>query len=251
MQSSYNRWWEGREQWDKLSAVSRSFARTIWLHVPLPHSSSSATGPSIPEFEKLDVIRCICTHAVALKHHLRGEREWVECSDLKPLVAHLAHVRSHHSQPRSYTSRTSPNMWQYNYAATNHPLTATLYLSSFVEAYRINLLKAGTPIDTQVLTHLLAQIELLTNIISACERLLRTPIPLGYNIAISRIVWIFVIALPSQLWRELKWWTIAVTVVTSYALFALAEVGLEIENVCISSSRGWHSEPLDHGTERQ
>jgi len=110
MQSSYNRWWEGREQWDKLSAVSRSFARTIWLHVPLPHSSSSTTGPSIPEFEKLDVIRCICTHAVALKHHLRGEREWVECSDLKPLVAHLAHVRSHHSQPQSYTSRTSPNM---------------------------------------------------------------------------------------------------------------------------------------------
>jgi putative membrane protein len=71
----------------------------------------------------------------------------------------------------------------------------------------------------------------MTAIISACERLLRTPIPLGYNIAISRIVWIFVIALPSQLWRELSWWSVPVTMVAGYALFALAEVGLEIENV--------------------
>ena len=93
MQSSYSRWWEGREQWDKLSAVSRSFARTIWLHVPVPRSPLLINGPNAQAFEKLDLIRCICTHAVALKHHLRGEREWVECSDLKPLVAHLPNVR--------------------------------------------------------------------------------------------------------------------------------------------------------------
>jgi len=37
--------------------------------------------------------------------------------------------------------------------------------------------------------------------------------------------------LPSQLWGELGWWSIAVTIITAYALFALAEVGLEIENV--------------------
>jgi len=78
---------------------------------------------------------------------------------------------------------------------------------------------------------LLTHLDVFTSIISACERLLRTPIPLGYNIAISRIVWIFIFALPSQLWRELRWWSIAVTMVTAYALFALAEVGLEIENV--------------------
>ena len=82
-----------------------------------------------------------------------------------------------------------------------------------------------------MLTHLLTHLDVFTSIISACERLLRTPIPLGYNIAISRIVWIFIFALPSQLWRELRWWSIAVTMVTAYALFALAEVGLEIENV--------------------
>jgi putative membrane protein len=102
----------------------------------------------------------------------------------------------------------------------------TLYLSRYVERVRLN-----TKIDTQVLTHLLTHVDSLTACISACERLLRTPIPLGYNICISRILWIFIFALPTQLWRELRWWTIAVTMVTAYALFALAEVGLEIENV--------------------
>jgi predicted membrane chloride channel (bestrophin family) len=93
MQSSYSRWWEGREQWDKLSAACRSFSRTIWLHVPLPPPSCvEENDPHGQHFEKVDVIRCVCTYAVALKHHLRGEREWTECSDLKPLLAHLPNV---------------------------------------------------------------------------------------------------------------------------------------------------------------
>jgi len=118
-------------------------------------------------------------------------------------------------------------------------VTLTLHLSSAVESYRI--IKPAI-IDTQVLTHLLTHVDDFTRIISACERLLRTPIPLGYNIAISRIVWIFVFALPSQLWRELRWWSIAVTMVTAYALFALAEVGLEIENV--SCFLGYGCQPM-------
>ncbi|TVY28736.1 UPF0187 protein [Lachnellula hyalina] len=205
MQSSYSRWWEGRIQWDKLSADSRNFARTIWLHVPLPAANPTDNVKDIPD--KVEVIECVHALAVALKHHLRGEREWSECSDLEPLLAHLPNV--------------------YNYTATNHPVTLTLHLSSAVERYRRI---SPNILDTQVLTHLLTHVDGFTSIISACERLLRTPVPLGYNIAISRIVWIFVFALPSQLWGEFGWWSVAVTIVTAYALFALAEVGLEIEN---------------------
>jgi putative membrane protein len=222
MQSSYSRWWEGRIQWDKLSADSRSFARTIWLHVPLPSAKPIEIENDIPD--KMEVIRCVHALAVALKHHLRGERDWSECTDLEQLLVNLPNV----SYP-AWLFQTVLTFWvQYNYAATNHPVTLTLHLSSAVERYR--LLSPGV-LDTQVLTHLLTHVDGFTGVISACERLLRTPIPLGYNIAISRIVWIFVFALPSQLWGELGWWSIAVTIITAYALFALAEIGLEIENV--------------------
>ena len=91
MQSSYNRWWDGRIQWDKLSADSRSFARTIWLHVPQPASLDEAV--MIQDVaRRTEVIRCVHTLAVALKHHLRGERDWSECRDLKQLCAHLPNV---------------------------------------------------------------------------------------------------------------------------------------------------------------
>jgi putative membrane protein len=89
MQSSYSRWWDGRTQWDKVSAVSRSFARTLWLHVP-----DNPTGSESREvlMSKEEVIRCVHTFAVALKHHLRGEREWHECHDLRDGVSYVPNV---------------------------------------------------------------------------------------------------------------------------------------------------------------
>lgn len=210
MTASYNRWWEGRMQWDHLSAVSRSMARTVWLHVP-PSGVEELTVVGIMDEgqgirDKRAVIMVIRGLALALKHHLRGEREWddPEVLGFKELVDGIG---------------------EYPYNSINHPLTLSLYLSAYVEHVRTT-----TPIDTQVLTHLLTHVDTFTSIISACERLLRTPIPLGYQIAICRLVWFFILCVPSQMWRELRWWTVLVTVVIAYMVFALAEVGLEIEN---------------------
>ena len=140
MQSSYSRWWDGRIQWDKLSAESRSFARTIWLHVPL--STGEIPGSELPN--KREVIKCIHTFAVALKHHLRGEREWCECRELRRLLSHLPNVNFSLFEPSIVynTCRNSNRHWhkrKYNYTATNHPLTITLHLSSFVETYRVRI----------------------------------------------------------------------------------------------------------------
>ena len=213
MQASYNRWWEGRGEWDRLSAVSRNMARTVWLHVPPPRATENNMLGVSPEFaalkaldDKRSLMRCIHALAVALKHHLRGERDWEdpELAEFRELVDGIG---------------------EYPYDATNHPLTISLYLSAYVEHVRTT-----TPIDTQVLTHLLTYVDGFTAIISACERLLRTPIPLGYNICICRLVWAFILCVPSQLWRELHWGTVPFTAIMAYMMFALAEVGLEIEN---------------------
>lgn len=118
MQSSYNRWWDGRIQWDKLSAVSRSFSRTIWLHVPLPSDSSSANAKDIPN--KVDVIRMVHTLAVALKHHLRDERDWSECSDLKQLLAHLPNV-SFQFLSRITTNRSIVRLHSNKPPTNSHP----------------------------------------------------------------------------------------------------------------------------------
>ncbi|KAL2063627.1 hypothetical protein VTL71DRAFT_5432 [Oculimacula yallundae] len=202
MHASYNRWCDGRIQWERLSTLSRSFARTVWIHIPGTAEPTIDEG-DLREGQQL-AIQCSHMLALALKHHLRDERDWDTCAQLKNLLKFLP---------------------DYPYLNTNHPITITVYMGCYIEHARLT-----TNMDPQVYTHLLAQVEGLTAVVSACERLLRTPIPLGYNIVISRIVWIFVLGLPTQIWRELHWWSVPVTMLTAYTLFALAEVGLEIEN---------------------
>ncbi|TGZ82718.1 UPF0187-domain-containing protein [Ascodesmis nigricans] len=203
MTASYNRWWEGRTQWDHLSAVSRNIARTVWVHTV------------IEETEKRRFIRTVIALQVALKHHLRGEREWERCNDLQALVEGLG--------------------VDYPTTATNHPITLTVLLSHLLDRIRLT-----STIDTQVLTHLLTHLDTLTCITSSCERLLRTPIPLSYNIAICRLIWCFVLCIPSQLWVALRWYTVPATVIGGYLMFLMGEVGIEIENPF-----GWGPNDLD------
>jgi hypothetical protein len=57
-----------------------------------PASFRKGTENSNEVPDKLEVISCVHTLAVALKHHLRGEREWSECTDLEKLFSHLPNV---------------------------------------------------------------------------------------------------------------------------------------------------------------
>lgn len=90
MSSAYSRWWEGRTEWDKISALSRNIARTLWLHVP-EQKPSSTVQPSDTDTKQY-AITLLHAFAVALKHHLRGQRDWDKLDELKKLLSHLPHV---------------------------------------------------------------------------------------------------------------------------------------------------------------
>jgi len=59
---------------------------------------------------------------------------------------------------------------------------------------------------------------------------LNTPLPVAYSIAISQITWVYVLALPFQLWESLHWITIPGTVVAAYIILGIAAIGREIED---------------------
>ncbi|KAK7208563.1 Bestrophin, RFP-TM, chloride channel-domain-containing protein [Myxozyma melibiosi] len=70
----------------------------------------------------------------------------------------------------------------------------------------------------------------LSEIMTGTERILRTPLPLAYNILCNQLAWIFVLILPFQLVSVLEWVAIPATVVAGYVILGLAAIGLEIEN---------------------
>lgn len=91
MQSAYARWWEGRTEWDKISALTRNIARTIWLHIPVQKENPDRKS----DIEaKKQAITLLHAFAVALKHHLRGQRDWDKLPELRKLLSHLPHVRA-------------------------------------------------------------------------------------------------------------------------------------------------------------
>jgi putative membrane protein len=83
----------------------------------------------------------------------------------------------------------------------------------------------------------------MNEVLTGTERILATPLPLAYSIAISQITWLYVLILPFQLYTRLGWITIPATlgsfsclapkltvVVSAYIILGLAAIGREIEN---------------------
>jgi hypothetical protein len=83
----------------------------------------------------------------------------------------------------------------------------------------------------------------LTDVQASAERVLTTPLPLGYNILISQIVLLYVYLLPFQLYASLEWITIPGTIAAAYIILGLAAIGNELEN---PFGNDVNDLPLDH-----
>src|SRR5205809_6457833 len=70
----------------------------------------------------------------------------------------------------------------------------------------------------------------MNEVLTGTERILSTPLPLAYGIAISQITWVYIILLPFQLYTALGWITIPGTMVAAYIILGIAAIGHEIEN---------------------
>jgi hypothetical protein len=87
----------------------------------------------------------------------------------------------------------------------------------------------------------------LNEVLTGTERVLDTPLPVAYSIAIAQIAWIYVLVLPFQLYPALKFITIPGSIgkpspscricvqkltctVAAYIILGLATIGSEIEN---------------------
>lgn len=73
-------------------------------------------------------------------------------------------------------------------------------------------------------------ISALNDVLTGTERVLTTPLPIAYAIAISQITFVYVFLLPFQLYSSLKWVTIPATVAAGYIILGLLFIGREIEN---------------------
>jgi ion channel-forming bestrophin family protein len=83
----------------------------------------------------------------------------------------------------------------------NLPFEILTYLSAYADIIISSGEMPSPALQIQVMNALAA----LTDCLTGMERVLGTPIPLAYRIAISQITWMYILALPFQLVTYLGW----------------------------------------------
>ena len=119
----------------------------------------------------------------------------------------------------------------------NLPVEILVYLSTYVDLLISAGLLPSIPVQIQVMNALAS----LTDCLTGMERVLGTPLPLAYRIALSQISWLYILALPFQLVTYLGWVAIPGTLgmdhpsctnetAAAYIILGIALIGRELEN---------------------
>jgi len=243
--TAYERYSDGRKSWATLSVQARNLARLIWVH-----SSDASPGKEVADdttalLAKVSAMNLILAFAVSLKHKLRFE-PYAHYPDLSPLVSHLSTFAKAAHQPANLEI-PKKSSWKFvgeylglTMASSNPrklikrstaplgnlPLEILTYLSAYAEEVSTD----GRLKSPVVYGQILACLAALTETQSSAERVLTTPLPVGYNILISQIVLLYVYLLPFQLLSALGWITIPGTIAAAYIILGLAAIGNELEN---------------------
>lgn len=247
--SAYERYIEGRKYWAQLIQTSRDLSRHIWIHAKERHAPNPEEGKA-DLLAKLTALNLINAFAVSLKRRLRFE-PYTNYDDLRPLVANLSTFAGAASDPHAPPPATPPKglKWIGRYLGLeflesnprkqikradedrkqlgNLPLEILHYLSAYVDTINENGTLSPNGVHQGLMMGNLAS---LNEVLAGTERVVNTPLPIAYSIAISQITWVYVLALPFQLWDSLHWVTIPGTVVGAYIILGIAAIGREIEN---------------------
>jgi ion channel-forming bestrophin family protein len=191
--TAYERFWEGRKAWGTLVNTVRNLTRRIWVFVEEANPSDRA--------HKVEALKLIVGFTIAMKLHLRQEALGRE---LQPWIGdHRTALQDAHNPP--------------------------LMLAFWIEDY-LQQQYQQRRVDLYQVTTLNALLDTMVDTLGACERILKTPMPMAYAIHLKQLLLIYCLLLPFQMVGEIGYWTGPIVGLVSFTLFGIEEIGLEIEN---------------------
>lgn len=240
--TAYERYNEGRKYWAQLTLASQSLARLIWVHVDERHVQDETVGKQ-DLLAKISCLNLITAYAVALKHKLRFE-PYTHYDDLKHLVGHLDTFAKAADQP---DPRSKPNVFKMAGQFLGVPMAESnprkfikrspaplgnlpLEILSHLSSYMKQIYDNGTFKVSIYQTQSLNALTTMNDVLTGTDRILSTPLPIAYSIAIGQITWVYILLLPFQLFKSLGWVTIPASIFAAYIILGIALIGREIEN---------------------
>ncbi|WP_090691112.1 bestrophin family protein [Nitrosomonas sp. Nm34] len=194
--ASYDKFWEGRKLWGGLVNTSRSLTRQACFML-----DSVQDSVELQHLREAFVKRVIA-FAHALRCHLRNEDLAGEINKFLPAEDLSMVIQSTH-RPLAILQQLGRDL---AFARNRRWLNEFSY--PFMDA----------------------QLNELSNILGACERIKNTPIPFSYRVLIHRIVASYCFLLPFGLVETTGILTPLVVLMISYAFFELDAIGDELED---------------------
>ena len=188
--SSYDRFWEGRQLWGSLVNESRNLARGASVHL--------RGDPVLLDH----VIRWTGVFPYAVKNVLRGTEGLGPIADELPRAELEWVLRSEHP-PLSIATRITARLVK----ARDKGLISDIILASLDQ-------------NVQQLVHYLG----------GCERINSTPLPFAYMVHLRRVLILYCFTLPFALVEPFGWLSVLDTLGVAYTFFGIEEIGVEIEN---------------------
>ncbi|KAK3937439.1 Bestrophin, RFP-TM, chloride channel-domain-containing protein [Diplogelasinospora grovesii] len=243
--TAYERYAEGRRYWAQLVLTSQNLGRVFWVHATEREGEQGQKDL----LAKLTALNLIVAFAVALKHKLRFE-PYTCYEDISNLVQHLdtfAQAATREEPEKAHRHQKKPGFFKstgeylgISFAASNPrkaikksgrplgnlPLEILSYLASFTD----ELIRNGQLSIPMQQTLAYNNLAALNDVLTGTDRVLSTPLPIAYTIAIAQITWVYILLLPFQLLPQLEWITIPASVAAAYIILGILFIGREIEN---------------------
>jgi putative membrane protein len=188
--TAYERWWEGRKQWGSLVNNTRSLA--INLHAALPKGNDG---------DRLFFARHISNFCIALKDHLRDGVKVNELIDLDPLETVHLNKAEHKPNLIAY--------WIYE---------------------RIQQIYLNKDLTDADLLNIKSHHHAMVDILGACERIKRTPIPFSYAVYIKVYITLYGLMLPIGLFPDFGFYAVLLTMFIFFAMIGVELMAQEIED---------------------
>ncbi|KAK3954752.1 Bestrophin, RFP-TM, chloride channel-domain-containing protein [Pseudoneurospora amorphoporcata] len=243
--TAYERYSEGRKYWSSLLLACQTLGRVYWVHAKEREGELGKKDV----LAKLTALNLLVAFAVSLKHRLRFE-PYTCYDDISHLVAHLdtfAKRATEEEPDKTLKALQGPGFFKsvgeyigVSFAASNprkmikkasRPLgNLPLEILSYLATYTDELIAEGQlPVPMQQ-TLAYNNMSILNDVLVGTDRVLSTPLPIAYAIAIAQITWVYILLLPFQLLPTLNWITIPATIAAAYIILGLLFIGREIEN---------------------
>jgi ion channel-forming bestrophin family protein len=188
--NSYDRWWEGRKQWGALVNTCRNLAVTV-----------HTTFPKEDMHSRHMMAKLIANFCLAFKEHLR------KGVDLGELILLTDADRAEYA-----TKSHIPN----HISLQIHQLIHRVYKGGGITGEDYLNLKPHT--------------QDLLDILGACERIRKTPIPFSYAVFIKVFIAAYALLLPFALVATFGLWTPPIMMLIFFAFIGIEMMAEEIEN---------------------